>query len=288
MSSAENPEPQVETPKVEEKDPVFTAKVLDKISNGKGVWNSVKVGVFQDDQLIGEYVRNYPSYAESTFCPFEQNGKWYALYSKEYMYTRVMSLPDCKDLGGECRDTVEYKNHFCPMGYYVPHLCYQKDADDPNDPQPRVANHQPDIWARKEEKNGLTYYIWPDQDPEASDEKKAAFKVAYDESHRLSKEWRERHPFISVDSHYAFVEGCPWGADSYLFVQPIDISKASEGIIKRLGYHFEDLELGPGASICEGALRVENESRQTIDDPKAYVEFAVPRRYSLATGKILK
>lgn len=94
---------------------MFTAKPIENIDNGKGYWQYQKIGIFQDDKQIGEYIRNYSSFM-NTFHPFKFRDKWYALYSKDYTATRVMSLPDCKDLGGEERDTFG----FCPVDYYVP------------------------------------------------------------------------------------------------------------------------------------------------------------------------
>ena len=90
----------------------FSVKLLEKVEIKKGCWKVSKVGIFQDDKQIGEYVRNYESYIEATFCPFLQDGKWYALYSPNYTVTRLMSLPDCKDLGGEEHNTWG----FCPTG----------------------------------------------------------------------------------------------------------------------------------------------------------------------------
>jgi len=63
---------------------------------------------------LGEYVRNYASLFK-TFYPFSRNGREYALYSKDYTATRVMSLPECRDLGGEER--TEWG--FCPVEYVV-------------------------------------------------------------------------------------------------------------------------------------------------------------------------
>ena len=69
-------------------------------------------------EKIGEYFRNYDSLF-NTFYPFVLDGKNYALYSKCYTATRVMSLPDCKDLGGE----ESHSFGFCPVDYYVPQGC---------------------------------------------------------------------------------------------------------------------------------------------------------------------
>src|SRR5688500_20337546 len=74
------------------------------IDNVPGAWKYLLVSIFESDgtgeRKIGEYVRNYSSFF-STFHPFQQNGKWYALYSKEYTATRVMELPSCRDIAGE-------------------------------------------------------------------------------------------------------------------------------------------------------------------------------------------
>jgi hypothetical protein len=102
------------------KKPKYFAKELEKIDNGKGYWNYLKIGIFElledeTEKQIGEYTRNY-STLYSTFHAFKKGDKWYALYSPDYTSTRVMSLPDCKDLGGEDR----HGFGFCPTGFYVP------------------------------------------------------------------------------------------------------------------------------------------------------------------------
>lgn len=98
----------------------FRAEVTKSKETGSGSWNVLEVGVFgkkESDvwEKVGEYGRNYHSLMD-TFYPFKQKDKWYALYSKDYTSTRVMSLPDCKDLGGEKSDSFG----FCPVEYYVP------------------------------------------------------------------------------------------------------------------------------------------------------------------------
>lgn len=93
----------------------YSAKVIESIETKPGCWNYLKIGVFLDDIKIGEYVRRYSSFY-NTFCPFELNGKWYALYSADYTTTRVMTLPQCEDLCGQKPDTFG----FCPVDFYVP------------------------------------------------------------------------------------------------------------------------------------------------------------------------
>lgn len=70
-----------------------------------------------DLEQIGTYKRNYSAFYR-TFFPFFFNEKWYALYSSDYTATRIMSLPDCKDLGGEEPNAFG----FCPVEFFVPYL----------------------------------------------------------------------------------------------------------------------------------------------------------------------
>jgi len=88
------------------------------LDQAQNTWSSQRVEIWKNDSKVGEYIYNYMS--DFPFHVFVLRGKEYALYSKRYMYTRVMSLPDCKDLGGEDDSNVEYKDHFCPVEYYVP------------------------------------------------------------------------------------------------------------------------------------------------------------------------
>jgi len=89
------------------------------IDNGPGFWKYLRVSIFENDgrgeRKIGEYIRNLAAFYY-TFCPFQQDGQWYALYSKDYTATRVMELPSCRDIAGE-----EHHTHgFCPVDFYVP------------------------------------------------------------------------------------------------------------------------------------------------------------------------
>lgn len=85
------------------------------IATKPGCWDYLNVDIFKKEEKIGEYQRNYSSMYR-TFHPFEQNGKQYALYSKDYTATRVMELPSCKDICGEEEDSCG----FCPVDFYVP------------------------------------------------------------------------------------------------------------------------------------------------------------------------
>jgi hypothetical protein len=98
----------------------FSVKI-EVIDRGPGVWKTARVDIYEGDtgaaRKIGSYERNHYGWCDDTFCPFMQEGRWYALYAPDYTATRVMELPSCKDLGGE-----EPLSHgFCPIDYYVPY-----------------------------------------------------------------------------------------------------------------------------------------------------------------------
>ena len=93
-----------------------------------GCWDILDVDIWMEDDSgkeikIGHYSRNYPT-LYNTFYSFKKNDQWYALYSPDYTCTRIMTLPDCKDIGGESPDEFG----FCPTGYFVPR--YQKDGNE--------------------------------------------------------------------------------------------------------------------------------------------------------------
>ena len=87
-----------------------------EVRSEPGYWSKLNIEIFKDDDKIGEYLRNYSAYGESTFAPFTQDGQDYALYSRDYTSTRIMKLPFCEDWCGEERDACG----FCPVEYYVP------------------------------------------------------------------------------------------------------------------------------------------------------------------------
>jgi len=93
---------------------------IDEIDNGQGVWKTAQVNIVQTSdgvaRKIGSYSRNHSGWCDTTFFPFMQNGRWYALYSPDYTTTRVMELPSCKDIAGEEPHT----HGFCPVDFYVP------------------------------------------------------------------------------------------------------------------------------------------------------------------------
>lgn len=96
----------------------YTIKTSE-VKNGVGEWSSTLCEIYDGENKLGQYTRNYYSHAESTFVPFEMNGKEYALYSKNYTQISLMSLPDCKDIpmSDKCKEQMA---HFCPVGIHIP------------------------------------------------------------------------------------------------------------------------------------------------------------------------
>jgi hypothetical protein len=179
-------------------------------ANRPGTWDSTIVTILDGDVEVGSYERSYPSFAADTFEPFEQNGRWYALYSANHTCTRIMTLPDCKDIGGE----ESHGGGFCPVELFVPRyreLIWTK----PND-APWGAHRS---WVFEAEANGLR-----DED-----------KVGRTDMRQTVGPWR------TLD--IAFVAGCVWGDDSSWKLQVFDLSRVSEGILTR-SERFGFVQLG--------------------------------------------
>lgn len=103
----------------------YYTNIDEVVVNGKSQWNSLRIGIYcVKDSLVrrvGEYIRPYHQQFR-TFCPFVRNGKEYALYSKSYTKTSVMSLPDCTYI---CSDNSlpnpsGHMLDFCPTDLWVP------------------------------------------------------------------------------------------------------------------------------------------------------------------------
>ncbi len=184
-----------------------------------GAWGSSLVKILDGETQIGEYKRNHPGWAEQTFEPFESNGAWYALYSRDYTSTRVMSLPDCTDLGGE----EPAPNGFCPVEFYVPR--YKKVAR-----TNRANGQETEDWLFEVKAEGHSR------------------KAADDYDHDLTFS-----PWLSLAT--GFVAGCVWGDDSSWKLEVVDLSKAADGTISRSA-RFGYLELVDGMSLAE-SLRFE-------------------------------
>jgi len=230
---------------------------LESLVVKKGCWNVSKVGIFQGENQIGEYTRNYESFIESTFFPFCQDDKWYALYSPEYTVTRLMTLPDCKDIGGEVDETGQ---GFCPVDFYVPEITIQKILY----PSPIIDNK----WRIAEPfKNGVSYK-WPDNSN--------LEWMEYKNKHNADFEkWLSDHPFTTEYAKFGFVSGCRWGDDTSWKIRFLDLSKVKDGIVvadDRLGY----VELPPKVKLMD-AIDVTQET----DQESPIVSIAVATNFSI-------
>jgi hypothetical protein len=87
-----------------------------KHERNPGTWGTATVRIERDGVEIGNFERNYSSFGATSFESFEIDGRWFALYSSDYTATRVMSLPDCRDIGGEEPSS----GGFCPVEIYAP------------------------------------------------------------------------------------------------------------------------------------------------------------------------
>jgi hypothetical protein len=203
----------------------YTAKVLENVSNEPGCWDSQKVGIFENDKQIGEYIRNYHGHATQTFCPFMQKDKWFALYSKFYTGTSVMELPSCKELASEPEDSFG----FCPVDYYVPWM-----FDDQNE-----------FWKEEHEVNGKKY-------PGHGD----------------------------IAGTFGFVSGCIWGDDNGWKVEWLDLSKITEGILKREA-KFGYLQLPRTLARLKDHIALDMGFERNQDT----VEIARGMRFGLSSGK---
>lgn len=207
----------------------YFAKVLEKQPTKPGCWDYLRVGVFEEGERpdvpakqVGEYRRNYSSLFR-TFYPFQQNGKWYALYSKDYTSTRVMSLPDCTDLGGEERAA----HGFCPVEYYVP----------------EVETYEPVV------------------------------------ADKLDGEWVEG----KLPQTFGFVAGCVWGDDGSWKIQFLDLTRASEGIIKR-DARFGYIEQPRTCETLKDCIEVDYYGYPT---PHMFFHIAHEATYRVASGDLI-
>lgn len=218
----------------------YTAKELGKVSNGKGCWESTKIGVFQDDVQVGEFLRNYSSYGISSFAPFRRGDHWYALYSPEYTCIKVMSLPDCKEIGGENSDSFG----FCPVEIYIPEYQISK-----------VEGKSEEDLHKYPEQN----HHWLKRDRESKE---------YDPD-LFNKDLTKDYKFFDVaketfHENFAFVSGCVWGDDRSWKIELRDISEAHKGIIKPVkdwGYY----ELADDRSLKE-CIRLDSFERFVGED----------------------
>jgi len=86
----------------------------------ESTWSQMLCNVMevQEDgtrKKLGEFKRNYHC-GFDTWEPFEQDGKFFALCSRDYTATAVMALPECEIIAEE----TPHSFGFCPTGFFVP------------------------------------------------------------------------------------------------------------------------------------------------------------------------
>jgi len=236
----------------------YSAKVLEKLNNV-----TIKVGVFRAEgekqEQIGEYERNYPSLF-NTFCYFSRGDKEYALYSRNYSATRVMELPNCRDLGGE-----EPSNGgFCPTDFYVPsYIELETVLWKDRIWRRRVHEPRPENLLPTTMKRSLT-------DPET----------------RKQTEIEEPTYPVSPQNYYpfGFVAGCVWGDDSTWKIQYLDLSDAEKGIIKR-DERFGYIVLTSKQRLKDAVDMTDYDPNEA--DPYTRISITIEKRFDLQTGEML-
>lgn len=185
------------------------AAVIPKVSS----WDCSVVTIFDGASEVGSYERSIGYFGEETFEPFEIDGAWYALYSRDYTGTRIMSLPDCHDLGGE-----ELNPHgFCPVELYVP-------------------RYKSVVTINKNEQRSESWQFGDDGERYDGD-----FTDSFGGSVTVG-------PWQSLTT--GFVAGCLWGEDSSWKLQVIDLSRAKEGILAR-SERFGYLQIASGVPLAK-------------------------------------
>jgi hypothetical protein len=178
----------------------------ESVENKPGTWNSTKISIYRDGNLIGEYLRNYADYSALTFKPFMSGDEWYALYSPHYTATRVLKLH---------RDRIEdwcgeepTSNGFCPVEIYVPryikshHTMTIKDAP-----------HEFD-----------SYYVDCD------------FKT---EQEFIRDATEDGNPATVQYTDFGFLCGCVWGDDTSWKIRYIDLKSVPDKVLSitdKFGY----------------------------------------------------
>jgi hypothetical protein len=181
----------------------FTVTTRNK-ENAPGTWESTIVTILDHGEPCGEYVRNYPSFAEATFAPFMIGDEWFALYSRDYTSTRLMRLPSCEDIGGEKRDCWG----FCPTELYIPRY--------------RLHNYDFMMPLREGETEQKIYH---ESDAVFDEKEIQEIESSLQDSKESLSEWRW--------CPFGFISGCIWGDDSSWKIQFLDLSRAKEGIVER-------------------------------------------------------
>ena len=193
--------------------PFRVRAVLAPPINIRGRMTRSAVTVLRGDDAVGAYERMYTDYAETTFEPFELGGAWYALYAPDYAATRVMKLPECRDLGGE--DPVA-AGALCPLEFFVPRFRKVATTD---------------------KSTGRTYVTTRFE----ADGEEASAEPGFGSYESVYGPWQS----LAV----GFVAGCDPGDEGNRRVEAFDLSRAAEGIITRSA-RFGRVRLAEGMSLA--------------------------------------
>lgn len=191
----------------------FTARKLENVATKPGCWNKQLIGVFDGETKIGEYTYSYSSGVP--FYAFRQQvrggeDQWFALLSSsDYTKTDLMTLPDCKIIGGE--ELVPGGYGFCPVEFYVPAY---------------YVGHV-DLTGKDGSSNTRVFFKMHD-DSTMTDGDVARDKPESEWSYEL----------------FGFRCGCVWGDDSSWKLQMLDLRRAPEGIITEIDIGYIELSHG--------------------------------------------
>src|ERR1017187_10459127 len=179
----------------------------------------LRIGIFQDDQQIGEYLHKYPSNGVSTFHPFiATDGKWYAMYSEHYTCTSIMALPSCTKVAGE----EPASGGFWPVQYFVPRyrMLLTKAI-----PESDLAQYPESNWSWLRVDRTEREYEETTDDPSQwfADSIKGG-DIEDSRMHYL--------PGVHYDTR-GFVAGCIWGDDGDLKIECFDLSDVPSGKLTR-------------------------------------------------------
>jgi hypothetical protein len=252
----------------------YVGRAIEGIGNRPGSWDSFKVGIFEQEvtgdtvhseKKVGEYVRHYHECVGEevkTLYPFKQKGKWYALYSSNYTCTRVMSLPDCKDIAGEGGDSAG----FCPVEYYIPTKEDLSYWDPMRIHKGKRKSEDDEYWAK------LAISL------KAHEREGSDFNA--EEDAKRKRQWQREGEdyYLDLDNNtvgqFGFIAGCVWGDDSSWKLEYLDLSKITEGIFKR-EQKFGYFEL-PSDKTLKQCLNFEEFDGPSFTQLKALKEVTIP------------
>jgi hypothetical protein len=241
----------------------YFAKVVQTFPSSKG-WEIQQIGIFEHNNTnniqIGSYLRNYHTFY-NTFFAFKIDSEWFALYSPNYMETRVMKLIPTKDQKEPINniyspsDIYDFLNHcdfksnlrgcldlggesikeFCPTDYYIPPFILTESNDEVDITSDEIDDP----------------YISPPD---------SAYPLRF--------------------RSFGFIGGCIWGDDTSCKIQMIDLEKAKEGIISRqesLGYLW-----------IPNNLKLKDSIDMTAFSELKQFDIAIPLRFSMENIKAQK